>query len=297
MANRTLSRSIALQTLYEIDFRSTENPDVESLLKRNTEDFAPGLSDLSFAKKIISLVLQKKNELDLVIEKAAPEWPIARISIIDRNILRVGLAELLFSDRGEVPAKVAINEAIELAKTFGGETSGRFVNGVLGAVYRELGEPGKEEVSKKKHDDVPDALAPLEKLVGAIVYADTPEGLQFAFVHDVFKHWTLSKGHIMEGETDEVCVVRVIKDELGLTAAPAEKLGETSYITYNKEKKKIRKSVVYYLAKAEFAPIVKKTTGGLLDAKWFLASTISALNFYEDILPIVTKSVTIISKK
>ena len=73
--------------------------------------------------------------------RAAPEWPLERIAAIDRNILRLGLTELLFADRAQVPAKVAINEAIELAKTFGSASSGRFVNGVLGAVYIELGEP------------------------------------------------------------------------------------------------------------------------------------------------------------
>jgi hypothetical protein len=91
----------------------------------------------------------------------APDWPLDRIAPVDRNILRLGLFELLFADRAQVPAKVAINEAIELAKTFGGDSSGRFVNGVLGAVYKELGEPGKEEQGKKK---VKLEELPLEKM-------------------------------------------------------------------------------------------------------------------------------------
>jgi hypothetical protein len=98
----------------------------------------------------------KKAEIDDIIVKAAPEWPLDKISIVDRNVLRIGLYELIFSDRDEVPAKVAINESIELAKNFGGENSGKFVNGVLGAVYKELGEPGKEaEPRKKKPEEVP----------------------------------------------------------------------------------------------------------------------------------------------
>ena len=105
-------------------------------------------------EKLLDGILGKQPELDLVIEKAAPEWPIDRISPVDRNILRLGLFELLFADRKEVPAKVAINEAIELAKQFGGDNSSRFVNGVLGAVYKEIGEPGKEEVGKKKKKDI-----------------------------------------------------------------------------------------------------------------------------------------------
>src|SRR5438045_1083205 len=143
MANRHLSRSVALQSLFEWDFTAGRS-DVATLTARNAKEFAPGLTDQSFVDNLIKGVIAKKPELDTIIEKAAPDWPIDKISPVDRNVLRVGLYELLFADRTEVPAKVAINEAIELAKTFGGETSGRFVNGVLGAVYKELGEPGKD---------------------------------------------------------------------------------------------------------------------------------------------------------
>src|SRR3990167_4848550 len=93
--------------------------------------------------------LEKINE---IIEKCAPEWPLEQITIVDRNVLRIGIYELLWGNREEVPPKVAINEAIELAKNFGGESSGKFINGVLGTIYREIGEPGKEEKSKKEED-------------------------------------------------------------------------------------------------------------------------------------------------
>ena len=142
MANRHLSRSIVLQTLFEWDLNDIEKNTVESILHRNVEEFAQNKTDTPFMKRLLDGTLQKQSELDLVIEKAAPEWPIDRISPVDRNILRIGLYELLFGERDEVPAKVAINEAIELAKQFGGEHSSRFVNGVLGAVYKEIGEPG-----------------------------------------------------------------------------------------------------------------------------------------------------------
>ena len=150
MANRHLSRSIILQTLFEWDQNNIAKEIIVETLRRNVDEFARNKSDLPFMEKVLDGVLQKQKELDLVIEKAAPEWPLDRISPIDRNILRLGLYELLFSDRKEVPAKVAINEAIELAKQFGGENSGRFVNGVLGAVYKEIGEPGKDEITKKR---------------------------------------------------------------------------------------------------------------------------------------------------
>src|SRR6185369_1678637 len=150
MANRHLSRSIVLQSLFEWDFSHKNSTEAMDIFARNAEEFAPGMGDFSFMETLVKGVLDKQKDIDLIIEKAAPDWPIDKISVMDRNILRIGLYELLFSDRSQVPPKVAINEAIELSKTFGGETSSKFVNGVLGAVYKELGEPGKEETSKEK---------------------------------------------------------------------------------------------------------------------------------------------------
>jgi transcription antitermination protein NusB len=149
MANRHLSRSIVLQTLFEWDLNDMDKKGVQEVLERNVTEFSQNKTDAPFIEKLLNGVISKRPELDQVIEKAAPEWPIDRISPVDRNILRLGLFELLFADRKEVPAKVAINEAIELAKQFGGENSSRFVNGVLGAVYKEIGEPGKDEVGKR----------------------------------------------------------------------------------------------------------------------------------------------------
>ena len=131
MANRHLSRSIVLQSLFEWDSRGLSDVDVKPVAERNLEEFAPGLGDNNFVFNLLKTVIGKRESLDNIIKKAAPDWPLDKISTIDRNVLRIGLCELLFSDRTEVPAKVAINEAIELAKTFGGENSGKFVNGVL----------------------------------------------------------------------------------------------------------------------------------------------------------------------
>jgi len=144
VSSRHLSRSIALQTLYEWDFSGRKPGEHEAVLERNLKEFGPGLEDTEFSKRLVQGVIEKQPELDKIIAKAAPEWPLDQINVVDRNVLRLGLFELLFANRAEVPPKVAINEAIELAKTFGGESSGRFVNGVLGTVYREIGEPGKE---------------------------------------------------------------------------------------------------------------------------------------------------------
>jgi N utilization substance protein B len=145
MANRHLSRSIAMQSLYEWDFKGKDASQLEEIVNRNIKEFGPGLEESNFVWQIVRGVIKHLPQLDKIIEKSAPEWPLEQITIVDRNILRIGLYELLFGNRQEVPPKVAINEAIELAKTFGGESSGRFINGVLGTVYREIGEPGKDE--------------------------------------------------------------------------------------------------------------------------------------------------------
>ena len=137
MSSRHLSRSIAMQALYEWDF-SGGKEDLEKIVERNIKEFGPGLEDASFIWQLVTGVVQHLKEIDKIIEKAAPEWPIEQITIIDRNVLRIGLYELLFGDREAVPPKVAINEAIELAKSFGGESSGKFINGVLGTVYKEI---------------------------------------------------------------------------------------------------------------------------------------------------------------
>ena len=310
--NRHLSRSIVLQTLFEFDFNNLisgkDNPsaqtgikDTKTALLRNIEEFAPGMGDFSFVQELLDNILEKQKDIDVIIEKAAPEWPIDKISIVDRNILRIGLFELLFSDRGEVPAKVAINEAIELAKTFGGESSGRFVNGVLGAVYKEMGEPGKDEVSnkktKKKIEDVPYEEMPIKRLGGAVVYAKDGSDIYLALVHDVFGHWTLSKGGIDEKDSQEEGTVKKIKEELGIDVKIKDKLGENEYIASDPEIGKIRKQVVYFLAESKYDELKLADKGGLDDAKWFKLEEIAELNFYDDILPLVTKAVNMLLKK
>lgn len=145
MPSRHLSRSIALQSLYEWDFRGKDENKLEKIIQYNLFEFGPEMSDEKFVFSLIKRTVEHLPEIDKLIEKCAPEWPIEQITVVDRNVLRLGISELLFGDYAEVPPKVAINEAIELAKTFGGESSGRFVNGVLGTIYREMGEPGKNQ--------------------------------------------------------------------------------------------------------------------------------------------------------
>src|SRR3990167_3290702 len=230
MANRHLSRSIVLQTLFEWDFllaspkRSEDelvkNDKIKKIIDRNLKEFAPGLEDDNFVFFLTDGIMKKHAVIDEIIEKAAPDWPIDKISIVDRNILRIGLYELLFGDRTQVPPKVAINEAIELAKTFGGENSSKFVNGVLGAVYKEIGEPGKDQKSKinknkKSGEPVDISKLQVETLGGALVYAKKSNEVLFAFVHDVFGYWTLSKGKVDADEDIQEGTKIAIKKEIG----------------------------------------------------------------------------------
>ncbi|KKP80249.1 MAG: transcription antitermination factor NusB [Candidatus Moranbacteria bacterium RIFOXYA12_FULL_35_19] len=153
MANRHLSRSIAMQCLYEWDFNGKKNSGVEEIIEKNTKEFGPGMDDIGFVQALVKNIIENVDKIDPLIEKCAPEWPLDQVTIVDRNILRLGIYELLFGNYEEVPPKVAINESIELAKSFGGESSGRFINGVLGTIYRELGEPLKNDVSKNKKEE------------------------------------------------------------------------------------------------------------------------------------------------
>lgn len=150
MGNRHLARSIVLKSLYEWDFNEQKRRNVNEITKDNVKEFAPKMEGDEFVAQLMAGVLKKQEVIDPIIEKCAPEWPLNQITIVDRNVLRLGVYELMFGNYEEVPPKVAINEAIELAKAYGGESSGKFINGVLGTVYRELGEPMKNDITENK---------------------------------------------------------------------------------------------------------------------------------------------------
>lgn len=162
MANRHLSRSIAVQVLFEWDFRGAKKEDISSILQHSIEEFGPGLKDTTFVKSLVMGVLDEQDTIDGIITKAAPEWPLEQITNVDRNVLRLGIYELRYGNYDEVPPKVAINEAIELAKSFGGGSSGKFVNGVLGTIYREMGEPLKDDTSDKRKQREQQKHAPVD---------------------------------------------------------------------------------------------------------------------------------------
>ncbi|MBI4054264.1 MAG: transcription antitermination factor NusB [Candidatus Doudnabacteria bacterium] len=135
MANRHLSRTVAMQALYEWDFNGRKG-NLTQIARNNFKNTAPGAEEDQFAFDLVAGVEKNLTDIDKIIQETAPEWPIEQINIIDRNILRLGILELMFLK--EVPPKVAINEAVELGKVFGGGSSGKFVNGVLGTLFRKV---------------------------------------------------------------------------------------------------------------------------------------------------------------
>jgi len=289
-----------MQSLFEWDLNNYDQGMVEEVIARNAAEFAPGLEDVGFVTNLVEGVVKNRTKLDEIIEKAAPDWPIDQIAVVDRNILRIGLFELLFGNSKEVPARVAINESIELAKTFGGENSGRFVNGVLGAVYKEMGEPGKDDVPEKKKriKNVPYNQMPIEKLGGAVVYWKDGDEIMLALVHDIFGYWTLSKGRVEPGEDVQAGTIREIKEELSLDIELEEELMTNEYIASDPERGKIRKQVTYFVgrAKAKDTLQIGEDKGGLDDVRWFKPHELPDLRMYDDITPIITKALGTILK-
>lgn len=293
--NRHLARGLTLQILFELDVNnnlSLNKENLEKIIDRQLEEFS-GEKDDGFILDLLTTIEERVATLDDIIARAAPEWPIDKINIMDKNILRIGLAELLFNS-DKVPPKVAIDEAIELAKSYSSNNSHKFVNGVLGSIYKEMGEPRKEEKSQKKTN--------LEtvNLAGGLVYSVHDGKVFLAFVKDIFKHWTLPKGKLLPDEDIMIGAVRKIKEEIGVNAVIKDKLKENTYIANSAPKvegqdaemnikpEKVQKHVYYFLAETKHEPLtLEKENTGLVEAKWFALDQIEDLKLYDDIKPIL----------
>lgn len=164
MATRHFCRSVLFQSLYEWDFYRTKenkNIDLMTIIERNMQDAISLIDEPDFIYRLAKNLIDHFEEIDAMIRKTAPAWPLEQINLTDRNILRMGIAELVFGPKEEVPPKVAINEAIELAKTFGGEASSKFINGVLGTIYRQMIEEGLiQPDNQKEHKEKDEQAAP-----------------------------------------------------------------------------------------------------------------------------------------
>jgi len=237
MSNRHLARTLVLQTLFQWDFnQKKENP--HQLLVFNQKEFATDLDDQGFAEKLLTSIIEKSQELDQLIAAHAPEWPLEQITPIDRNVLRIGIFELKFAS--DIPPKVAINEAIELAKAYSGQSSGKFINGVLGSIYKQMQEAGE----KKDLETDP----PREYSAGGVVFRKTDNSCQFALVLDAYNKWTFAKGHIEAEENQEDAAKREITEEIGINHIITHAyLGSIDIKVNEPNKRPVPKTVHYYL--------------------------------------------------
>lgn len=297
MANRHLFRTTVLQTLFQWDMRGYQNEALSTYLEYTLKSFndTPD-ADMNEMIQLAENIGKKQVVIDDIITQAAPDWPLAKISITDRNILRIGLYELLFGDHAQVPPKVAINEAVEMAKRFGGPKSHKFVNGILGAVYREIGEPGKDEYTKEKMPEVTYDQMPIDQKGSAVVYSiDQNNVVRLGMVHDVFGYWTLSKGTLEEGEDLMVGTARIFKEKTNWDIEVKQELGSNEYIAYPPERGPVRKNVTYFLAESNHTqPTLGSDPGGIDDVRWFELSEITDLNIYDDVSKMLVKSINII---
>ncbi|MFW0870958.1 MAG: transcription antitermination factor NusB [Patescibacteria group bacterium] len=290
MSLRHLARQVVVQSLFTWDFYNQDADRVDEFLNWNLDRYRDTLVDADFPRTSYEGVIKKVDVIDQIITKAAPQWPIDRIASVDRNILRLGIYEMLFAKSGDVPPRVAINEAIELGKTFGGVNTYKFISGVLGSVY-EASDLKKSDTYIPKVED-PDTFPTVAK-VGAVVYAEDEKGaLLVALVHDIFGKWTLSKGGALEGESEEETCARSVKKEIGIEVEVGKKITRTEYIARHPKMGKIKKQVTYYVCRSDYLPLeLEQENDGLNDARWIHLDELENLETYDDIKPIIYEGI------
>jgi len=267
---------IALQTLYEWDFDDEKN--AQEVLERNIRKSGFRVDD-DFCNKIVNGVIKNFEKINQLIEKTAPEWPLQQIASIDRAVLRMGIFELIFDD--EVPPKAAINEAVELGKEFGSENSGKFVNGVLGTIYRSSDRYEKEDLAIGS---------------GGIVFKEEDGQLQFLLIKNPFDKWTFPKGKVKEDETWQEAAAREIGEETGIKQAEIlEEVGEIKFTDKSKEEP-IKKSIYFYLVKTDQKEITPNKDSDTKEVKWMSEEDVIKSLGYPNLVDIFKKALEKIKK-
>ena len=259
MANRHLARTIALQALFEWDFTKGKRK-IEVIVEHNKKEFAPDFDDQGFSLNLAKNVVKNQKKIDKLITEFAPEWPLDQIIATDRNVLRLGIYELKMVE--EIPPKVAINEAIELAKAFGGDSSGKFVNGVLGSIYKEMVKKGeKQSLSSQGIKEIS---------AGGMIYRQAEDGYYFVLILDAYDKWTFPKGHVEEGDELEDTALRELKEETGLKKLKVlDPIGETEVKVHKPGEKPFRKLIKYFLVEAKDEKLTIPKVTELKDVKWY----------------------------
>ena len=243
----------------------------------NKHEFAADFDDQGFSEKLLADVLEHIKEIDELITAYAPEWPLEQITVADRNVLRIGVYELKFSK--DIPPKVAIDEAIELAKTFSGSSSGKFVNGVLGSIYKDMQEKGE----KKELEVEP----PREFSAGGVVFKKDGDDYKFVLILDAYDKYTFPKGHIEESEDREGAAQREVCEELGIKNTKSYGYLDSIDIKVNEpNKRSVPKTVYYYLIETTDSELKVTSEPEVKDALWVDKEEAFKIISYENALNI-----------
>ena len=295
MLNRHQSREVIIQALFNFEFRNISKTKHKEVLKYVLNEFYPEVKEDQYSEEVFSGILDNKEKIDEIITNTVSNGSLEKVDAIDRNILRLGIFEMLFSE--EVPPRVAMNEAIELAKSFGGKNSFKFISGVLGTIY-EVADLQKNDRDLKMEKAALEDL-PVKYKYGTLVFSEKDGKVFFAFVYDIFGYWTLPKG----GSDDKNLSPKEIAqdktfEEIGVDALALEEIGKISFAANDKEKNLVRKEVVYFLAKSNYQKLLlDKNNKGLVDAKWIEKTEIQKLKIYKDLNPIIKKGINLVEEK
>ncbi len=287
MSNRHLARTLALQTLFQWDFNN-QKENIDDVLKYNFKEFAIDFDDDGFSKELVTGVVKNITAINKLIVKFAPEWPLDQITNSDRNCLRIGIYELKYDQT--IPPKVAINEAIELAKTYGGESSGKFINGVLGSIFKEM------ELKGEKQDM--DELIKKETSAGGVVYHKDGDEYKIALIFSAHDKWALPKGHKDNDEEDKDTVAREVSEETGLmNLTVRDYLSETEVKIKRPKETTVLKTIKFYLVESKDDKIVVPQIAELKDVKWFSPKEAYAKTDYDNVREALDKAYEILNIK
>ncbi len=290
MSSRSAARPVIVSVLYALGQNKAYSDNVEDALSYVISEFGePGL-DTGFVHTIVDGVLKKQSILDEIIAKAAPRWT-HDMNMMDKAILRASIYELLF-ESAQTPAKVVISQAVALADQYASPENRRFVNGVLGSVYREI-ENSSLDAGGATTASVDEPGVTNEYKVAAAVFSRHDDSIMIALVHDMWGYWTFPKGSVVAGMTQtESCAFKV-EEEIGVPITVVEEVGTNTYTAQHPVKGTVAKNVTYFVAVTQYAPLTLTTSGGLDDVRWFPIGKIEKLHMYDDITQMVIKALPI----
>ena len=292
MSRRHQSRELILKTLYNLDVLDDLKPYtdinyvIDTMNKIRVIDSVDSKDDLDYSKKILSAIIDRINTINDILTKAAPEWPLDKINIIDRNILRIGIYEIIFANDEGTPPKVAINEAIELAKEYSGQKSFSFVNGVMGTIYKEIFNNKELEQNQQKENKKEISF------IECVPYSLDKNMLYLGFILDKNKKWCFPKSEEDKNKNIEENILNILNNKFDVIERINEytKLTNKSITLSKREGEKIKENTTFYLIKMDYKIINSPNTDKSISAKWIKSNEIEKLNKQNDIEDIINKT-------